>query len=361
MERDPPRRQPLRLRLEPRRRSPRYVLAGRVKEAVMTFEVMDLYGCSRDVVALNSLLSAICRDGRTVEASDFLRVAQRHIRPDSDSFAILLEGWEKEMNVVCSRETFAEMIEWVGWDRGNVPAYDAFLCTLLMEGIIEPLKYLEVMKSKGCCPGIRFLASAVEECSKRGDIISADSVWETMVDGFRIRPDARLHSMMIELHCCSRNTDRAVKLFDETVRAGLFPNVQACNMLFELLIEARRLKEGSALVNEMMRNEYALTQTNCSRAVMIYLESRDAYMAILIWKLMVERYKSDLEETGNGLVVGLIDLQFAPEAVVYAEGMIEKGIKLTLPTISKLKESLIRERKEIVFEKLLRKWTSSHG
>lgn len=40
----------------------------------MAFEVMDNYGCSRNIVALNSLLSAICRDGRPVDACDYLQV-----------------------------------------------------------------------------------------------------------------------------------------------------------------------------------------------------------------------------------------------------------------------------------------------
>ncbi|CAN0896673.1 Pentatricopeptide repeat-containing protein At1g77360, mitochondrial [Linum grandiflorum] len=337
-----------------------YVIAGKVKEAIMTFEVMDQYECNRDVVALNSLLSAVCRDGKTLDASEFLRVARRHIRPDSDSYAILLEGWEKEMNVVCARETFAEMIEFVGWDPRNVPAYDAFLCTLLLcsdRFMEEALRCLELMKNMGCCPGLRFLASMVEECCKNNDFRAADSVWETMVNGFRIRPDERLYSLMIDLHCCCKNTDRAVQLFDEMGCRGLFPDVQTSNLLFKLLISSRRLKEASGLLDELVRNECILSRSNCSEAVRVYLESGDAYMAILVWKLMVASYDSDLEETGNALVAGLADLQFVQEAVVYAESMIEKGMKLTLSTVSRLKERLTRERKEMVFEELLKKWT----
>ncbi|MED6149862.1 hypothetical protein PIB30_066694 [Stylosanthes scabra] len=37
-----------------------------------------------------------------------------------------------------------------------------------------------------------------------------------------------------------------------------------------------------------------------------------------------------------------------PEAVKYAEFMIERGIKLTSSTLSKLKQSLVKERKEFV-------------
>ncbi|CAI0547548.1 unnamed protein product [Linum tenue] len=340
-----------------------YVIAGRVKEAIMSFEVMDQYGCERDVVALNSLLSAICRDGNALEAFEFLRVAQQHIMPDADSYAILLEGWEKEMNVVRSRDTFAEMIDRIGWDPENVPAYDTFLCTLFMgaEGMMEVLKCLDVMKDKGCHPGHKFLSFALEVCRKHNDVKAADLIWEIVVCGFRIRPDARLYNMMIVLYCSSKKTDRAMGILDEMVCRGVLPDVHTYNLLFQFLIESRRLKEASALLNELIRNECIPNQTNCSEAVMVYLESQDAYMAVLVWKLMVETYKSDLEETGNCLIVGLINLRLVPEAVVYAESMIEKGIKLTSSTISMLKQSLTQERKEMVYENLLRKWTNSLG
>ncbi|KAF2295402.1 hypothetical protein GH714_032765 [Hevea brasiliensis] len=127
-----------------------YVIAGRVKEAIMTFEVMDQYGCPRDVVALNSLLSAICRDGKNVDAVEFLHVASNVIKPDADTYAILLEGWEKEMNVLSARQTFMEMIRDIGWDPVNVPAYDTFLCTLLMDrdGLDEAIGFLQTMKDR---------------------------------------------------------------------------------------------------------------------------------------------------------------------------------------------------------------------
>ncbi|MED6191135.1 hypothetical protein PIB30_113156, partial [Stylosanthes scabra] len=68
----------------------------------------------------------------------------------------------------------------------------------------------------------------------------------------------------------------------------------------------------------------------------------------------------DLKDTANLLILGLRDLNRVPEAVKYAEFMIERGIKLTSSTLSKLKQSLVKERKEFVYEELLRKWKRSH-
>ncbi|KAE8685946.1 hypothetical protein F3Y22_tig00111088pilonHSYRG00192 [Hibiscus syriacus] len=75
-----------------------YVRFDKVKEAVSTFEVMDEYGCVTYIVAYNTLISAICREGKTIDGLEFLRVAKSRIKPALDSYAILLEGWENEGN-----------------------------------------------------------------------------------------------------------------------------------------------------------------------------------------------------------------------------------------------------------------------
>lgn len=160
-----------------------YVAVDRVDEAILTFEVMDQYGCRRDTVALNSLVSAICREGKTVKAKEFLHVARELVRPDVDTYAILLEGWENEGDVASARQTFAQMVSDIGWDPKNVPAYDSFLTTLVKApgGMVEVLRFLETMKDKGCYPGVKFFKVALEECARTGDGRSAKVLWDTMI------------------------------------------------------------------------------------------------------------------------------------------------------------------------------------
>ncbi|CAK7324896.1 unnamed protein product [Dovyalis caffra] len=336
-----------------------YVIVDRVKEAIMTFEVMDQYGCTRNVVALNSLLSAICRDGRTFDASEFLHVAKIRIRPDADTYAILLEGWEKEMNVVGARETFADMVSMMGWDPMNVPAYDTFLSTLLMgrDGLHEAMKFLDKMEDRGCFPGVKFFRLALEECFKCNDLRAARLIWETLVGRIGFRPDIQLYNLMIALHCCNNQTDIANKIVDEMIYNGVFPDSQTYNVLFQYSMKYKKLKEASLVFNEMIKNEFIPSKANCNAAIRAYMESKEPYMAIKVWKCMMENYcKSDLEEAGNTLVAELGYHHMVPEAVKYAEVMIEKGIKLTSSSLAKLKQMLNQERKPYVYEELLRKW-----
>ncbi|PRQ45619.1 putative pentatricopeptide [Rosa chinensis] len=148
-----------------------YVVAHRTPEALMTFEVMDQYGVPTDIVALNSLLSAICRDGKTTDALDFYYIAKDKIRPDPDTYAILLEGWESEGNVASATKVLDEMVSHIGWDPTNVPAYDSYLNTLLNgpNGIREALDFFETLKAKRCYPGVKFFRLALDECVKKGD------------------------------------------------------------------------------------------------------------------------------------------------------------------------------------------------
>ncbi|CAN0913738.1 Pentatricopeptide repeat-containing protein At1g77360, mitochondrial [Linum grandiflorum] len=330
-----------------------YVSAGMVKESIVSFEVMDRYGCNRDVVALNSLLSAICRDGKTVQAFAFLHVARNQWRicPDADSFAILLEGWEKEMNVISSRETFGLMIESIGWDPMNVPAYDSFLCTLIScsEGttMMEVFNHLQRMKDKGCYPGIKFLTLALEDCRKRNDVESADILWETMVESAGIiKPDAKLYNVMILLYS-SKNSEKAVKLLDEMVCKRVLPDAESYNGLFRFLIETGRLEEASALFRELARNNCILSGSNCRKAVEVFLGSRDGLMAIRVWESMERGYEVGLEETGNLLVMGLVKLGMVQEAGLCSERMLDKGIRLSSVTIRVLEDCLAEEREKL--------------
>ncbi|XP_059641898.1 pentatricopeptide repeat-containing protein At1g77360, mitochondrial-like [Cornus florida] len=336
-----------------------YVSADRVPEAIMTFEVMGQYGCPPDIVALNSLLSAICRNGKTSKAMEFMSVAKYKIFPDADSYAILLEGWENEGDVDGARKTFQEMVVEIGWNPLNVPAYDSFMITLLKDpngGMSEAMKFFQTMTDRRCYPGMKFFKIALENCVKKGDARFAELLWGSMVGKNDFRPNTEMYNSMLVLHCYPKEPDAAEKLLDEMVSYGAFPDSQTYNVLFQFLVKNRRLREASPLFMEMIKNECVPSHSNCGSAVRIYMENKDPYIAIKIWKCMIENYDSDLEETGNLLVLGLRDINRVPEAVKYAEDMIDRGIKLKSSTLAKLKQSLSVEKKPFVYDELLRKW-----
>lgn len=324
----------------------------------MAFEVMDQYGCARDVAALNSLLSAICRTRRTGQAASFFSRARGTIRPDADTFAILLEGWENEGDVAYARWVFDGMLASFGWDPANVPAYDSFLNTLLKSpgGELEAMKFFEVMKQKNCYPGVKFVRNALEFFASRDNHRDALVLWEEMVGKNRCRPDTQMYNSMIELQCLANHLEYAQRLLDEMVFNGAFPDSQTYNVILQFMIKSRRHREIAILFKEMEKNDFIPSHANCSSAIRVFLDLRNPDMAITIWKCMVGNNVVPLEDSANLLVVELPQSFRLAEAVKYAEDMIEKGIKLNSSTLSKLKQNLTKAGKGNVYDQLLRKW-----
>ncbi|KMZ71758.1 Pentatricopeptide repeat (PPR) family protein 1 [Zostera marina] len=327
-------------------------------ESFKAFEVMEDYGVSRNVTALNSLLSAVCRVGKTQRGCEFLGIARKTIRPDADSYAILLEGWENEGDAKNAVETFAEMVGVVGWDPSNVPAYDSFLTTLIKAGgISEAMKHLGLIRDKGCLPGMKFFRAALNEYDKEKDYRGGTVIWEMMAwKNKACEPDLSMYNKMIRLLCYRDHLNTAYKLMDEMILYGLFPDRETYNLMLKSSIKGKKMVDVALLFNEMLKNDHLPLPENCRDSLKLFLESDDMKMALKVWKCMVNNQMQPLEMDGNDLVLKLRDLDMLAEACKYAEQMAEKGIKLRSSTLSKLKTSLCKIGREPMYRQLLQKW-----
>ncbi|KAM0041696.1 putative tetratricopeptide-like helical domain superfamily [Helianthus debilis subsp. tardiflorus] len=282
-----------------------YVMADKVKDVLEAFRVMEQYGCVADVVALTSLFSAICRDGKTADARDFLNTVRSRIRPDADMYAILLEVWEKEQHTVNARETFDDIVFQTGWDPNNFSAYDSFLNVLLngSGGLKEAMKFSVILKGKKCYPGIRFFKAALKECVMIGDVKAGKLLWDYMSVQNSCKPDVELYYSIIYLYTFGQDADRARITFDEMVFKGVFRDCESYNILFQFLIKIRNFREAQQIFTEMVKNEFVPMHA--------------------------------VVEAGNVLVGGLRDLNRVPEAVKYADDMFDRGIKLASVTLAR--------------------------
>ncbi|WOL03839.1 hypothetical protein Cni_G12559 [Canna indica] len=335
--------------------------AGRPDDALAAFDTMHLFGVSRDTAALNSLLSAVCRDGRVAAGRFFLDRARSSVAPDADSFAILLEGCENDVDHRFAREVFDDMIATIGWDPVNVQAYDSFLTTLIQSGsygLSEALKFFEKMKQKRCFPGMKFFRSAIQTLVEKKDAREALNIWKELIGRNECFPDTSMYNLIITLQCYNNETDAALRFFDEMIIYGAFPDSQTYNVLLQFFIKGKKLKEAASIFIEMVKNEFCPTADICASLMNMLLDSKDCETALKIWNYMADYGLPSLEETGNRLVLTLRDLDMLPEACKYAEDMIDRGIKLNSSTLSKLRQSLTKISKGYIHENLLRKWKS---
>ncbi|XVE57273.1 hypothetical protein DITRI_Ditri04bG0078400 [Diplodiscus trichospermus] len=297
-----------------------YCTAHRFSEATMSFDVMDRYGVQQDVVAVNSLLSAICcEDNHMSVAIEFFDRIKTKIPPDGDTFAILLEGWEKEGNVAKAKNTFGEMVVRIGWSPKNISAYDAFLTTLVRGSHVdEAIKFLQVMKGHNCLP-------------------------------------------VIGLACNNNDVRNAFRFLDEMVFNGAFPDSLTYNMIFQCLVRNKRVREVGRFFIEMIKNECPPTGSNCVVAIKMLLENDDPEMAIDIWNYMAENCVSPLEESSNELLIGLVNLGRLVVVKTFAEKMLDKRINIFDSTMEKLKNVFYKEGRSLrdKYDSLSRRWKTT--
>ncbi|XP_074589454.1 pentatricopeptide repeat-containing protein At5g15010, mitochondrial-like [Curcuma longa] len=333
-----------------------YCTAGRIKEAVMTFDVMDRYGVAKDVVAVNSLLSAICcEDGHTSDAADFFDRAKATIPPNGDTFAILLEGWENEGNVARAKTTFGEMVIRVGWNADNMSAYDAFLTTLVRGSQSdEAVKFLKVMKTNNCLPGLKFFSNALDILIQQQSHLHALSLWNIMVTESGLIPNLVVCNSMIGLLCTQRDLNSAYRLLDEMPYYGVFPDDLTYNIIFDSLIRNKMKHEAEKFFAEMRKNERRPSPQNCTAAVRMYFTQYDPSAAVDMWNYMVEELSPD-EECANELLIGLCELGRFTEVRRYAGDMLDMGVKIQSFTLDKLRTAFYKAGRQDAYDRIVRR------
>lgn len=339
-----------------------YCAVGRFNEALMTFDVMERYGLVPDVVAVNSLLSAICReDNQTLKALEFFEKIKAKVPPDGDSFAILLEGWEKDGNVVKAKTTFGEMVIRVGWSPENVAAYDAFLTTLVRGSQAdEAIKFLQVMKGKNCLPGLKFFSNALDILVKQNDVAHAIPLWDIMV-GSGLVPNLIMYNAMIGLVCNNKDSDNAFRFLDEMVFHGAFPDSLTYNMIFQCLINNKKVREVGKFFYEMIKNEWPPTHANCAKAILLLFDGEDPETAFEIWDYMVKNGILPIDDSSNALLIGLSNMGRLAELRRCAENMLDRRINIFESTMASMKIAFYKEGRSArdTYDDLLRKWKSS--
>ncbi|GJR09907.1 pentatricopeptide repeat-containing protein [Tanacetum coccineum] len=337
-----------------------YCEDGKVSQAIMTFDDMDKYEITPDVVAVNYLLSAMCSaDIEGVKMYEFVEKVKRKIKLDGDSYAILLKACEKEGNVAKAKTTFGEMVIHVGWDAENVLAYDALLITLVQgKQINEAVKFLQVMKGKNCFPGFKFFSIAVDALVKQNDCVNALLVWDIMVTS-GLTPNLTMYNGMISLLCDDDKVANAFQLLDEMPFKGIFADSLTYNTIFQCLVMNKKVKEASKFFAEMIKNEQPPTPANCAAAISMFFDGDDPEMAFEVWFYMKTDGVSPLDDSANAILSGLARMGRLSELRRNAEKMMRGRIKIHESTMEKVKVACHKAGKKEVYDDLVRKWRSS--
>ncbi|KAI4312889.1 hypothetical protein MLD38_037680 [Melastoma candidum] len=327
-----------------------YCTAKRVEDAVRCFDVLGEYGVEQDVVAVNSLLIAICKEeGMASKAMEFFDRVREKVPPDGETFTVLFERLEIEGDATKAQMLFEEMVLRIGLHPGNVRAYNALLITLMKgSNLDEALKCLNVMKGKNCLPGLRFFSFAIDILLKKKDSDNAMRVWEVMA-GSGLIPSLVMCNAMVGLLTENKMIDDAFRILDEMPLHGVFPDASTYNMIFSCLIKNKSVRETSGIFEEMIKNEYMPTPSNCAMAISMFFDQDDPEMSVEVWNYMVDNGVRDLDASANELLLGLYSLGRFQELKSFSEDMLDRRVNIYDSTMEKLQVvmSKIRNRRTV--------------
>ncbi|KAG0532499.1 hypothetical protein BDA96_04G112500 [Sorghum bicolor] len=307
---------------------------------------MPRYGMARDMSALNSFLSALCRADRLDDARAAIPVAHAEAGTllDADSYAILLECCEAAADTRGARDVCDEMVHDIGVGPDNMPAYEAFLAMLVSSNssmaLLEAMYYLDFLNKRSCSPGAgeRFFCAVVAVHLEAGELRGATYLWDKFVGRRGLVPDMEMYNTMIMLQGSLGHVEVIVDYLDDMIFNGLFPDTNTYNVFLLILLERRELHKAATIFSEMVKNECWPNEGNCSLALRLFLDARYWETGIRIWSCVVENGLPPLEECGNMLVSKL------------------KDDKLSSSTLSKLKLCMQKIKKRDIYDDLLRKW-----
>jgi len=197
------------------------------------------YDMTRDTLALNSLLSALCRGDRLDDAHATILVARAEAGTllDADSYTILLECYEATPDTRAARNVFDKMVRDIGVDLDNVPAYDAFLTTLVSSNssmaLPKAMYYLDFLNRRGCSPGVgeRFFRAALAVHLEVGELRGATYLWDKFVGRRGLVRDMEMYNRMIMLQGSLGHGEVIVDYLDDMIFNGLFPNTNTYNVV----------------------------------------------------------------------------------------------------------------------------------
>ncbi|XP_076935973.1 pentatricopeptide repeat-containing protein At3g02490, mitochondrial-like [Bidens hawaiensis] len=339
-----------------------YCEAGKSSDAVMSFGLMKSHGVEPDVVAVNALLSAMCRDeSQVMKAYEFFESVKTQIPPDGDTYAILLEGWEKEGNVDRAKTMFEEMVVRVGWSPQYVSAYDTFLITLFRASEIdEAFEFLKVMKGEKCLPSVKFYSIAIDVLVQRNDSAKAVLLWDMMINS-ELTPSLVMCNAMIGLLCKNNEIENAYKVLDKMPYYGVFADSVTYNFIFQCLVKNKKVKEAGRFFNEMMKNEQPPTPENCADAILLFFEHGDPEMAYEIWLYVKKDNVTPIDDSANAFLIGLAGLGRLTELRRNAEKFFKGRVKIHEYTMEKVRIACKREGRKAceMYDDLDRKWRYS--
>ncbi|PIA40257.1 hypothetical protein AQUCO_02500156v1 [Aquilegia coerulea] len=325
----------------------KYARAQKVDEAIYTFNVMEKYGVEVNLVAFNGLLSAFCKSKNVRKAQEIFDSMKGRFVPDSKTYSILLEGWGKDPNLPKAREIFREMVD-KGCDP-DIVTYGIMVDVLCKVGRVdEAVEVVRDMDSNGCKPTSFIYSVLIHTYGIDNQI---EDAIETFLEMERngIIADVAVYNALIGAFCKVNRFKNVYRVLDEMENKGIPLNSRTCNIIINSLIGRKETDEAFKVFRQMVKVCEPDVDTY-TIMIKMFCEGDDLDNALKVWKFMsLKRFVPSMH-TFSVLINGLCAKEEVTKACVLLEEMLEKGIQPPGSTFGRLRQLLIKEKREDVLE-----------
>ncbi|KGN57673.1 pentatricopeptide repeat-containing protein At3g49240, mitochondrial [Cucumis sativus] len=201
-----------------------YFMKEMEEEAMKCYEetVGDNSVVKMSAIAYNSVLDALCRNGKFGEALTlFDRMTKehrppRHLAVNLGSFNVMVDGY-------CIEGRFKEAIE-----------------------------VFEKMGDYRCCPDTLSFNNLIEQLCNNGMLAEAEMLYGTM-DDKGVNPDEFTYGLLMD-SCFKKNrADDAAAYFRKMVDSGLRPNIAVYNILVDELVKLGKIDDAKSFFDLMVK------------------------------------------------------------------------------------------------------------
>ncbi|KAK9706734.1 hypothetical protein RND81_07G148300 [Saponaria officinalis] len=225
---------------------------NQLKMARRLYRYTRKVGFRPSVVSLNILIKALCKNDGTVDAavSMFREMPNRGCVPDSYTYGTLISGLCKFGRTDEANELFREMGE-----KGCVPTvvtYSSLIHGLCKsEKLSEAMTLFKEMKSNGVKPNVFTYSSLMDGLCKCGRSLQAMKFLDVMVDE-HLSPNMITYTILIQGLCRDGEIQQAVELFDRMKLQGLKPDVGLYGKIISSYCDVGKFHEAANFLDEMV-------------------------------------------------------------------------------------------------------------
>ncbi|KAL9678994.1 hypothetical protein QQ045_016846 [Rhodiola kirilowii] len=301
----------------------RYAAAHKVEEAKDFYYRRPDFGLSKDLIAFQTLLMALCRYKHVENAELLFRFMNGQFCNDIKTRNIILNGWCVLGSLKEAKRFWNDII--MSRCRPDKFTYGIFINSLSKAGkLSSAVKLFRAMWEKGCDPDVAICNCIIDALCFKKRIPEALEIFKEMNERDCL-PDVVTYNSLIKHLCNIQRMKKVYELLDEMEQKGgdCVPNGRTYGYLLKAV---KSSEEAPKLIERMQRNGCKMTGDLYNLILSLYMK----------WDLK-EKVKStwaDMEKNGMGpdqrsytiMVHGLYEKERIQESLRFYKEMTSKGM-----------------------------------